>query len=167
MKSEPNISDFLTPEEKSPKWRYLQHGGYYIVCLITAFFQNPTKKKQSNLELLGIVGSLLNDFEGKRGEECIQKSKDLIALHRLVENTHARRRLERWSLRVIALYLVSVLVIVVATYANIPFIGMPWLTISDNIMIALLTTTTANIIGLGLIVLRGHFLSKGDVPDFN
>lgn len=27
-------------------------------------------------------------------------------------------------------------------------------------MVAILTTTTANIIGLGLIVLRGHFLAK-------
>lgn len=29
-------------------------------------------------------------------------------------------------------------------------------------MIAILTTTTVNIIGLGLIVLRGHFLANSD-----
>ncbi|MBF1313201.1 MAG: hypothetical protein HXM99_00015 [Porphyromonadaceae bacterium] len=32
-------------------------------------------------------------------------------------------------------------------------------------MIAILTTTTANIIGLGLIVLRGHFHLMGDISE--
>lgn len=37
---------------------------------------------------------------------------------------------------------------------------LPLLVIPNPIMIAILTTTTANIIGLGLIVLRGHFLAN-------
>lgn len=76
----------------------------------------------------------------------------------MVENTKARRRLEKWSLRVIAWYLMIVLVIVVLCYTNIKWLHIleiPW-----KIMVAVLTTTTVNIIGLGLIVLRGHFLAN-------
>lgn len=79
-------------------------------------------------------------------------------MHRVVENTSARQRLEKWSLRVIVWYLIIVCFIVFATYFNIT--ERPLLKIPNPIMIAILTTTTANIIGLGLIVLRGHFLAK-------
>ena len=93
-------------------------------------------------------------------DDNIEKSRLIVGLHRVVENTHARRRLERWSLRVIAVYLAVVFALVLCTYAHIPFLRLPFIYIPDNIMIAILTTTTANIIGLGLIVLRGHFLAN-------
>lgn len=109
------------------------------------------------LDPLDVVRRLLEDFEH---EESISKSRSVVHLHRIIENTHARRRLERWSLRVIRDYLLIVLGIIICTYARIPFLKLPFLEIPDNIMVAILTTTTANIIGLGLIVLRGHFLAK-------
>lgn len=115
---------------------------------------NPVKPELDPLE---VIRKLLEDFEHR---ESIDKSKSVAALHRVIENTHARRRLEKWSLRVIAVYLVVVLCIVLATYTNIPGVEHKILDIPDNIMITILTTTTANIIGLGLIVLRGHFLSQ-------
>ena len=154
--------DFFAVEEKITLWQYVSHSGYFICHGLKTFFRHPLKKEKPDLDLLGVVRSLLDDFENKNHKENIQKSEGLIALHRTVENTHARRRLERWSLRIIVLYLFIVFSIVVATYAQIPYLDLPWLTIPNEIMIAILTTTTANIIGLGLIVLRGHFLSKDD-----
>lgn len=117
------------------------------------------RKIKPELDPLDVVRKLLEDFEH---QESIEKSTSVVHLHRIIENTHARRRLEKWSLRVIATYLILVLAIVVFTYADIPQIGLPILNIPPNIMIAILTTTTANIIGLGLIVLRGHFLANED-----
>lgn len=76
----------------------------------------------------------------------------------MVENTRARRRLEKWSLRVIAWYLIAVFFIVCLCYTNIRWLNI--ISIPHEIMIAVLTTTTINIIGLGLIVLRGHFLAN-------
>lgn len=157
-----SAADFFAVEENITRWQYVSHSGYFICHALKTFFRHPLRKEKPDLDLLGVVRSSLDDFENKSHQENIQKSEGLIALHRTVENTHARRRLEKWSLRVIALYLLIVLLIVVATYANVPYLDLPWLTIPNEIMIAILTTTTANIIGLGLIVLRGHFLAKDE-----
>lgn len=95
--------------------------------------------------------------------ENIQKSKELTKLHRVVENTKARRRLEKWSLRVIATYLLIVFIIVIACYVDLHIDEKKVyhiIEIPSEIMITILSTTTVNIIGLGLIVLRGHFLAN-------
>lgn len=100
-------------------------------------------------------------LDSETTDENINKCKELTHLHRVIENTKARRRLEKWSLRVIALYLFVVLSIVVLCYSKIPFVsGFVQINIPPNIMITILSTTTVNIIGLGLIVLRGHFLAN-------
>lgn len=153
------ISSFIQSEdeEKIVWYYYLTHLGYYTFHLFKCFFRHPLKKDKKDLELLEQVRSLL-DVEVN--DDNIGKSRLIVGLHRVVENTHARRRLERWSLRVIAVYLAVVLALVLCTYVNIPFLRLPFIHMPDNIMIAILTTTTANIIGLGLIVLRGHFLAN-------
>lgn len=138
---------------------YITHLGYYSSHIIRCFFRHPLRKDKKDLELLEQVRSLL---EVEVNDDNIEKSRLIVGLHRVVENTHARRRLERWSLRVIAVYLAIVFALVLCTYANIPFLGFPFISIPNDIMIAILTTTTANIIGLGLIVLRGHFLANED-----
>lgn len=133
------------------------NGEYAYILFGLTIFRRSFKRKKPDLDPLDIIRQLLDDFEH---QESIDKSKSVASLHRVIENTHARRRLEKWSLYVIASYLLIVFGIIVATYANICLLGMPWLNIPDNVMITILTTTTANIIGLGLIVLRGHFLAK-------
>lgn len=142
-------------------YHYLIHLGYYIPYWVKFFFSKPFKEEKKDLNILDIVQTLL-DSESTSTEN-IQKSKELTKLHRVVENTKARRRLEKWSLRVIATYLMIVLVIVVACYVKIP-IGKDKvyhiIEIPSEIMITILSTTTVNIIGLGLIVLRGHFLAN-------
>lgn len=144
-------------EEKVVWYHYFTHLGYYTFRLVKCFFRHPLKKDKKDLELLEQVRSLL-DVEVN--DDNIEKSRLIVGLHRVVENTHARRRLERWSLRVIAVYLAVVFALVLCTYAHIPFLRLPFIYIPNDIMIAILTTTTANIIGLGLIVLRGHFLAN-------
>ena len=80
-------------------------------------------------------------------------------MHRVIENTKARKRLETWSLKVIVVYLVIVLLLVLSNYLYTGWFDAT-MDIPENVMIAILTTTTVNIIGLGLIVLRGHFLAN-------
>ena len=75
---------------------------------------------------------------------------------------------QKWSLRVIVFYLLIVLFIVLVNYYSLSFIP-EWLksesSIPPAIMITILSTTTVNIIGLGLIVLKGHFLAKESLDD--
>ena len=114
-------------------------------------------KKKDELRLIEKINLLLD--MGDDNEETSSLIVKYTKLHRVHENTKARRRLERWASRVIAYYLVVVLIVVILNYG----LMMPFsfrLNIPDQIVLAILTTTTINIIGLGLIVLRGHFPSK-------
>lgn len=124
---------------------------------ISSIFNNNNEDER-NVDLLKIAGSLLSSCTS---DENIAKAKELAELHRLVENTKARRRLEKWSLKVISIYLLVVLLIVFFNYTNLCWLK-DVIIIPETIMIAILTTTTVNIIGLGLIVLRGHFLANSD-----
>lgn len=144
------------------KWyHYPIHLGYYIPYWIKFFFSKPFKEEKKDLNILDIVQTLLDSEP--TSTDNIQKSKELTKLHRVVENTKARRRLEKWSLRVIATYLLVVLLIVIACYIKLPINDKEVyhiIEIPSEIMITILSTTTVNIIGLGLIVLRGHFLAN-------
>lgn len=70
----------------------LIHLGYYIPYWIKFFFSEPFKEKKKDLNILDTVKSLL---ESETTDGNIKKSKELIHLHRIVENTKARRRLEK------------------------------------------------------------------------
>ena len=165
------MSDFgtLFGNKNTIRWyHYLMHAGYYIPYLFRFIFSEPFKEKKKDLNILDTVQSLL---ESETTDENIEKCKELTHLHRIIENTKARRRLEKWSLRVIAVYLFIVLCIVLATYISIPKLKLYfYIEIPDTIMVTILSTTTVNIIGLGLIVLRGHFLANdksNEVKDKN
>lgn len=134
---------------------YFKHFGYYAINAIKQFFSSPYKEEKRELNVLDSIQTLL---ESETTEENINKCQELSTLHRMVENTRARRRLEKWSLRVIAWYLIIVMIVVFLSYTTIKWLHI--LNIETEIMIAVLTTTTVNIIGLGLIVLRGHFLAN-------
>lgn len=151
--------EILFGSGKVIRWyHYWIHLGYYIPYWLKFFFSAPFKEKKKDINILDTVSSLL---ESETTPENLNKCKELVHLHRIVENTKARRRLEKWSLRVIAIYLFIVLTIVVCNYIAIPVLsGYVNIHITDSIMITILSTTTINIIGLGLIVLRGHFLAN-------
>ena len=160
------VEDLFFQQENKIKWyHYFIHLGYYIRYAIVFFFSKPFKEEKKELDLLQIGGLLL---EGEITDKNIEQVNRLVQLHRIVENTKARRRLEKWSLRVIAIYLFVVLIIVILTYFSYKQNGLianKILDIPSEIMITILSTTTVNIIGLGLIVLRGHFLAKESIND--
>lgn len=156
-------SFFFQTENKLCWYHYFIHLGYYIPYWLKFFFSKPFKEEKRDLNLLEQVNSLL---DVSATNENIEKCKELVHLHRIVENTKARRRLEKWSLRVIAIYLFIVLGIVCCNYMYVPlFSGLANIQITEPIMITILSTTTVNIIGLGLIVLRGHFLANDKSND--
>lgn len=145
-----------------PSWKtYLYHLGYYIPHVVKRFFSSPIKEKQTELNVLNIVSDILSN---KHDDSSINQSQELVKLHRVIENTKARKRLETWSSRVIVIYLIIVLILVVTNYLYTGWFDVV-MDIPENVMIAILTTTTVNIIGLGLIVLRGHFLANEAIKD--
>lgn len=157
--------DFFSPRRRIRWYHYTIHLGYFIPYWISFFFSKPFKETKRDLNVLDNVDTLL---ASETTDENIDKCKELTRLHRVIENTRARRRLEKWSLRVIALYLFIVLLIVVLCYSKIPYVSdIISITIPDTVMITILSTTTVNIIGLGLIVLRGHFLANDKSDDTN
>lgn len=161
MRTEKKVKeDLFVPEEKTQNdfIRVLLHAGHYIPYGIKSFFSDPFKEEKNELDILDIVASILSS---KRDNDSINQSQELVRLHRVIENTKARRRLEKWSLRVIATYLFIVFLLILSNYLHTPWFDCS-LSIPEQIMIAILTTTTVNIIGLGLIVLRGHFLANED-----
>ncbi len=152
-----NIDNPFIDNEKSGKLQ-ISHLGYWISHKIVDFFRSPYRKQKRELNLLDVIQTLL---ESETSNENITKCQELSRLHRVVENTRARRRLEKWSLKVIAWYLIIVMAVVVLCYTKIKWLNI--MCVPEEIMIAILTTTTVNIIGLGLIVLRGHFLANDSI----
>ena len=140
-----------------------KHGGFKCYFAFRRFFASPRPRKELNL--LEQVETLLNSTpaEQEPTDELIDKCHHFIKLHRIIENTSARKRLEKWAKRVIVVYLLVVLMLVVFDSV----IENTWFEISDTVMITILSTTTVNIIGLGLIVLRGHFPQKDQESDIN
>ena len=126
-------------------------------------YNKPSQKKSisskgsDDLKLIEKINLLLE--MGDDNEETSSLIVRYTKLNRVHENTKARRRLEKWASKVIGWYLIIVLLVVLANYCStLPF-GFT-LCIPDNVICLILTTTTVNIIGLGLIVLRGHFPNK-------
>lgn len=153
-----NSEDIFDKKSKVRWYHYAIHLGYYLPFWAKFFVSEPFKESKKDLNIFDNVNSILSS---ETSDDNIRRCKELIYLHRVVENTRARRRLEKWSLRVIAIYLFIVMLIVVLCYSKIPFISdFIQIKIPNSIMITILSTTTVNIIGLGLIVLRGHFLAN-------
>lgn len=153
---------------KTGNFKWLLYGGYRIKLTIKKFIQGPIKESE-DLNFIEKLTLLLEP--NNLNDSILQKSKDLTRLHRIHENTKARRRLEKWASRVIVIYLLIVLFLVLGNYISINYTGALSfmnkisMNIPKPVMITILSTTTVNIIGLGLIVLRGHFLNKDDLKD--
>ena len=146
-----------------------KNGAYNVIQRFKQFFCGPSKTMpRKDLNIVEQISVLLEHGD-KITDDEIHRVHILTNIHRLFENTKARQRLERWASRVIVFYLLIVLWIVLANYISITYSGCLafmnniMVEIPDKIMFTILSTTTINIIGLGLIVLRGHFLSKDQV----
>lgn len=147
------FSEDILSENKYELWS--KHGGYLLFYIIRRFFSTPRKKiPKKDLNLIDHVGNLLQ--AGDTDPDTVQKCDHFIALQRHMENTSARKRLERWAKYVISIYLIVVLCLLLLNGGLLSKYCIA-LDISDELMIVILSTTTINIIGIGLIVLRGHF----------
>lgn len=69
---------------------------------------------------------------------------------RYSQNTKYRRLFSNWVMWIVPLWLLGVFILVILC-------GIHILTLSDKVLVALLATTTANILGLAYIVLKGMF----------
>ena len=61
---------------------------------------------------------------------------------------------------IVSLWLTAVIVVLVCA-------GLEWVTLSNRVLIALLTTTTVNILGLPLVVLRGLYPKEEEIDQIN
>ncbi|MDX6181570.1 hypothetical protein SGQ44_06480 [Flavobacterium sp. Fl-77] len=84
-----------------------------------------------------------------------QIQKLLSEVERYREDTTLRKSLAMVFTSIIALWLFAVIMILVGNYCNS-------YNLSDNVLIALLVTSTANVIGMMLIILKNLFPS-GDL----
>lgn len=134
---------------------YRKHIFYHIGHCILELFRSPNKKEVSELSITDTMNTILNGNGTLEGN--VDTLKELAKLHRITENTKARKRLEKWSSITIITYLVIVLVLVFFNYTTRN--SLNYVRIPNEIVIAILTTTTVNIISFMIIVLRGHFLS--------
>ncbi len=93
-------------------------------------------------------------FKGEKEALAGQKSDFRSAREkRFDEDTEHRRELVKWVKILIPWYLLFVLVLLL-------LVGFRWITdftLSNEVLVALLCTTTANVLGLAAIVLRGLF----------
>lgn len=159
-----------------------RYGAYKLFQYVKRYFSyKPKPSRELNLE--DTVGNLLSPFsEGGAAipEEILNKCKELLRHQRMLEDTRARRRLEHWATKIISYYLIIVFIILIlsgfASVINIMLcqfcgidskfiISTDSVFLSDKVLVVLLSTTTINIIGLGLIVLRGHFGNNEEKKD--
>lgn len=167
-----SFAESILQKEDASAMPWKRHGGYKIRVFIKEFFCYKSRViKVNDLNLEDTVKNLLDSTIGDPTKDILDKCKELLQHQRMLEDTRARRRLEKWATRVISWYLILVCVVLIINGASSAFMryfclqhGVTELKdvgfISDTIMIAILSTTTVNIIGLGLIVLQGHFPHK-------
>lgn len=77
-------------------------------------------------------------------EESLSKQKRI----RYGQDTRFRKHLAHWVMWIVPLWLLLVLSIIASC-------GLKWMGLSSNVLITLLATTTANVLGLAYIVLKG------------
>ncbi len=153
------------------QWKY---GGYMLFRAVRDFFLGERPRKKNDNKFSDLAETLISTMPENSSKELLVSSENLLKQQRMLEDTRARRRLERWATRVIAYYLMCVFLLIIANgivllvnpVETLELMGDSGVVkrgfISDTIMTVILTTTTINIIGLGVIVLKGHFEKDKD-----
>lgn len=119
-----------------------------------------TNPYEYNSEDLNV--SLANEeehaFQSSKPNFYLKKTFDDLFNDRYTQNTKMRKKLARWAMWVVSLWMATVLVILV--------FNEKWLIcLSTPVLITLLTTTTANVLGLVAIVLYDLFGGKSESRD--
>ncbi|WP_289759205.1 hypothetical protein [uncultured Duncaniella sp.] len=148
---------------------WLKHGAYSFTLFVWEYFTGPRKPKQpksKDSQFKFIAERLITTLPDNPDQLTVDTTKQLLEQHRTIENTQARRRLERWACWAIVIYLACVFLLLIfngvsrVLWPNIFTSDKPLF--SDNVLYVILSTTTVNILGLGFIVLKGHFPQKED-----
>lgn len=148
---------------------WIKHGAYSIVVFVYEYFLGPRKPKQPKSrdnQFKFIAERLISTLPDNPDQLTVDTTKQLLDQHRTIENTQARRRLEKWACWAIVIYLVCVFMLLIFNgvsrilWQDIFTADKPLF--SDNVLYVILSTTTVNILGLGFIVLKGHFPQKED-----
>jgi len=106
------------------------------------------------MELRDIIasssGARNKDIDIDSDELDAQKKLKALEAFRYSSDTRDRKWLALWTAIVVTLWLTVVLLILI--------FNKRWqLDLHDTVLVALLGTTTLNVLGLSFIVLRGHF----------
>ena len=127
--------------------------------------ENEAKKLiQTSKTYDGFSTIAAEERENERRREYLElnaRANSIFArLERYADTSSLRRRTAKWVMWSVSLWLAGVLVVLVCT-------GLEWVTLSNRVLIALLTTTTANILGLPLVVLRGLYPKEEEIDRIN
>lgn len=159
-------SDGRTPSD-SQSWG--MHGAYLAVIYTIRFFIGPKRAKASkpkDSQFKFIAEQLIATLPEKTDQLTVDTTKQLLEQHRTIENTQARRRLERWACRAIIAYLFCVFTLLILNgisriiWPDVFTFETPLF--SDTVLYVILSTTTVNILGLGYIIIKGHFPQKDE-----
>lgn len=88
---------------------YLSHGGYYLCIVIWRFIFGPKRTKipkSKDSQFKFIAEQLISTIPDNDSGIITRTTKQLLDQHRTIENTQARRRLEKWACWTIAFYLI-------------------------------------------------------------
>lgn len=114
------------------------------------------RTKQVNNQIdVGIDGirfeKVLSSQESKTEPDIsLSEEKDKLEHDRFSQDTKYRSLFSDWVIIYISLYTIFVILILVG-------VGQRWLIIEASVLVTLLGTTTANILGLAYIILHGLF----------
>lgn len=112
----------------------------------------------------GISTIAEEERESKRRREYLELNARantiFTRLERYADTSSLRRRTAKWVMWIVSLWLAAVIIVLVCA-------GLEWITLSNRVLIALLTTTTVNILGLPLVVLRGLYPKEEEIDQIN
>ena len=123
-----------------------------------------TGEQQDNRTNDGISTIAAEERESERRREALElnaRANTIFArLERYADTSSLRIQTAKGVMRIVSLWLAAVIVVLVGT-------GWECFTLSNQVLIALLTTTTANILGLPLVVLRGLYPKEEEIDQIN
>lgn len=127
--------------------------------------ENEAKKLiQTGKTYDGFSTTAAEERESKRRREYLELNARantiFTRLERYADTSSLRRRTAKWVMWIVSLWLAAVIVVLVCA-------GLEWITLSNRVLIALLTTTTVNILGLPLVVLRGLYPKEEEIDQIN
>lgn len=123
-----------------------------------------TGKQQDSKRYDDFSTTAAEERESKRRREYLELNARantiFTRLERYADTSSLRRRTAKWVMWIVSLWLAAVIVVLVCA-------GLEWITLSNRVLIALLTTTTVNILGLPLVVLRGLYPKEEEIDQIN